>query len=345
MQNEPDGDGLNHIEPLRKSILRMTSQNKPVDQSARAPMTIVIPTRNEERNLPETLRAIEGWAEDVFVLDSFSEDRTCEIAREHGAIVVQHKFLNFSAQKNWALDNLPFRTEWVFFLDADMRPTPALRQEVVRVLNERPESFDGYFVSMQICFMNRWLRHGGVCPNWSLRLFKYHLGRYEERLVHEHILLKGNAGYLHSDLLHNDYKDLDRYFERHNVYSSMEAVEVFRFLDGTGGENLQPSFWRRGPERRRVLKQLAYRYLPCRPLVKFLWMYFVRAGFLDGRAGFRYCLLQTFYEYQVSLKLMELRSSASSPLLRHELQRTMATAPFPGDESLESTKISPARSE
>jgi len=309
---------LNGIERLEKSMRRITSHSNPADQSGRAPMTIVIPTRNEERNLPETLRAIEGWADEVFVFDSFSDDRTCEIAREHGAIVVQHEFQNFAAQKNWALDNLPFRTEWVFFLDADMRPTPALRQEVLRVLNDRPESFDGYFVSMQICFMNQWLRHGGICPNWSLRLFKHQIGRYEERLVHEHIHLRGKVGYLHSEILHNDYKDLARYFDRHNVYSSMEAIEVFRFLNGSGAETLQPSFWRRGPERRRVLKQLAYRYVPCRPLVKFLWMYFARAGFLDGRAGLRYCLLQTFYEYQVSLKLMELRSTATSPLLRYQ---------------------------
>jgi len=297
---------------------RMTSQSDPADQSGIAPMTIVIPTRNEERNLPETLQAIEGWAEEVFVLDSFSDDRTCELAREHGVTVVQHEFQNFSAQKNWALDNLPFRTEWIFFLDADERPTPALRAEVAGELGHPGRSIDGFYVGRQNVFMGKWIKHGGWYPNWNLRLFKHRLGRYEHRIVHEHVILRGRVGYLVHPLLHDDYKGLERYFDRHNVYSSMEAVEVLRFLNGTGAENLQPSIWRRGPERRRVLKQLAYRYLPCRPLAKFLWMYFARAGFLDGRAGFRYCLLQTFYEYQVSLKLMELQSRANSPLLRYQ---------------------------
>jgi len=300
------------------------SEARRAPPGARVPVSVIIPTRNEERNLPKTLRAIEGWAQEVLVLDSFSDDRTCEIARENGASVVQHEFESFSAQKNWALDNLPFRTEWVFFLDADERPTPALKAEIAGELGDPGRSIDGFYVGRQNIFMGKWIRHGGWYPNWNLRLFKHHVGRYEDRIVHEHVILQGRVGYLVHPLLHDDYKGLERYFDRHNVYSSMEAVEVFRFLDGTGGENLQPSFWRRGPERRRLLKQLAYRYLPCRPLIKFLWMYFARAGFLDGRAGFRYCLLQTFYEYQVSLKLMELRSSDSSPLLRYQ-PRTVET--------------------
>lgn len=294
------------------------SETRRAAPGARVPVSVIIPTRNEERNLRQTLASVIHWADQVIVFDSFSDDRTVEIAEEMGAQVAQRRFDNFSAHKNWALDNLPLRNEWVFFLDADERPTPALKAEVAGELGDPGRSIDGFYVGRQNVFMGKWIRHGGWYPNWNLRLFKHRFGRYEDRIVHEHVILRGQVSYLVNPLLHDDYKGLERYFERHNVYSSMEAIEVFRFLNGSGAENLQPSFWRRGPERRRVLKQLAYRYLPCRPLVKFLWMYFARAGFLDGRAGFRYCVLQTFYEYQVSLKLIELRSDANSPLLRYQ---------------------------
>ena len=126
------------------------------------------------------------------------------------------------------------------------------------------------------------------------------------------MLLEGPAGYLKNPLIHHDYKGIERYFDRHNVYSSLEAVEARRTLTPPGqAQGLPALLGAKGPERRRFLKNLAYRHLPARSLFKFIWMYFIKLGFLDGRMGFRYCLLHTFYEYQVSLKLNELQDPDS----------------------------------
>jgi glycosyltransferase involved in cell wall biosynthesis len=283
------------------------------------PVTFIVPTLNEERNIDETLGSIKNWVDEVYVLDSFSSDRTCELASNAGAHLVQHRFENFSAQKNWALDNLPMRNEWIFFLDADERVTSGLRHELEKLFTDGGEpSLDGYYVGRMNHFMGGWIRHAGMYPNWNLRMFRHRLGRYEERIVHEHVVLTGKVGYLRQPLAHDDYKGLERYFDRHNTYSSMEALEVWNLVSATEVKRLlNPSLFARGPERRRALKQAAYRYLPCRALVKFLWMYLFSGGFLDGRIGFRYCVLQAFYEYQISLKIQELKSDLESPIFRY----------------------------
>ena len=284
----------------------------------KAPVSVIIPTLNEQRNISRSLGSVSEWADEVFVLDSYSDDRTVEIAEEMGAQVAQRRFDNFSAQKNWALDNLPLRNEWVFFLDADERVPPELRAEIAEALADPGCPWDGYWVGMTQLFMGSPISHGGWYPNFRLLLFKHRLGRYERRIVHEHLVLRGQIGTLSNLLIHDDHKGLHQYFDRHNMYSTMEALEAQRHLTGDHSErSLRAALLGAAPERRRALKQLAYRYLPCRPLFKFLWAYVLKRGFLDGRVGFRYCLLQSFYEYQISLKLLELRSDAASPMLRY----------------------------
>jgi hypothetical protein len=168
---------------------------------------------------------------------------------------------------------------------------------------------------MKQYFLGGTISHGGWYPNLRLLFFKHRLGRYESRIVHEHLVLRGSAGRLQHELLHHDRKGLHQYFERHNVYSTMETLETYTYFGGRHSDSpLRASVFGAAPERRRLLKQWAYRYLPCRPLFKFVWSYFLKRGFLDGRAGFRYCILQSFYEYQVSLKLRELQSDSTSPM-------------------------------
>lgn len=285
----------------------------------KAPVSFIIPTRNEERNVGEAIRSVIDWASEVFVLDSFSDDKTVDIARQMGACVSQRRFDNFSAQKNWALDNFPLKNEWVFFLDADERIPAALQREITQVVSYSSCPFDGFYVARQNFFMGVPVRHGGWYPDLRLILFRHRLGRYESRIVHEHIVLNGTAGRLTEALLHyNDNKGLHQYFERHNVYSTMEALEAYgQRGDGVLENHLRSSLFGAGPERRRVLKRWAYRYLPSRPLFKFLWSYVLKRGFLDGRVGFHYSLLQSFYEYQISLKLRELRSNAESPMVKN----------------------------
>jgi glycosyltransferase involved in cell wall biosynthesis len=271
---------------------------------------VLICTKNEARNLGACLESL-SWADDCVVLDSYSDDDTVNIAVGGGARVVQREFDNFSAHKNWALDTIDFRHDWILIVDADERVTPDLAREIAAVVSGLPQP-PGYYVARQNWFAGTWIRHGGWYPDWNLRLLRRGQGRYEARLVHEHILLSGPPGYLQHPLIHYDYKGIERYFERHNVYSSLEAVEAYRTLAAPDQPRGLPGALRaRGPARRRFLKNLAYRYLPARALIKFCWMYFVKLGFLDGRMGFRYCLLHTFYDYQISLKLEELRDPQS----------------------------------
>jgi len=284
----------------------------------KTPVSFIIPTRNEERNICAAIGSVAGWADEVFVLDSYSEDRTVEFAEAMEAQVAQRRFDNFAAQKNWALDHLPLRNEWVFFLDADERVPPELRAEITEAITDLGCAWDGFFVGMKQLFMGSVIAHGGWFPNVRLLLFKHRVGRYEERIVHEHLTLSGRAGRLKNLLIHEDRKGIHQYLERHNLYSTMEALEAHRYLtDRVKDNSLSHSRLGGAPGRRRAVKQWAYRHLPFRPFFKFLWSYGVKRGFLDGRVGFRYCLLQSLYEYQVSLKLMELQSDPTSPMLRY----------------------------
>lgn len=281
-----------------------------ISASNKAPVSVLICTKNEERNLKSCLESL-AWVAEVFVLDSFSDDDTVIIAGQAGARVVQRQFDNFSAHKNWALDHLDFAHEWILIVDADEWVSPALAREIAGAVS-RPGDLCGYYLARQNFFCGKWIRHGGWYPDYNLRLLRRGRGRYESRIVHEHVILDGPAGYLENPLIHQDYKGMERYFERHNVYSSLEAVEARRTLTlAPVGASLPAWLWAKGPERRRFLKNLAYRFLPARSLGKFIWMYLIKLGFLDGRLGFRYCLLHTFYEYQVSLKLEELQDPDS----------------------------------
>jgi glycosyltransferase involved in cell wall biosynthesis len=282
----------------------------PISNSNKAPVSVLVCTKDEERNLKGCLEGV-SWADDIIVLDSFSDDDTANIARQLGARVMQREFTNFSDHKNWALDNLGFAHDWLLMVDADERVSEVLAQEIAAAV-DHPGEICGYYLARQNFFCGQWIRHGGWYPDYNLRLLKRGRGRYESRLVHEHVLLDGLAGYLKNPLIHHDFKGMERYFDRHNVYSSLEAVEARRTLMAQGPDQTLPALlWGKGPGRRRFLKNLAYRYLPARSLVKFLWMYVIKLGFLDGRLGFRYCLLHTFYEYQVSLKLEELQDPGS----------------------------------
>ncbi len=282
------------------------------------PVSVIIPVRNEELNLPACLASV-AFAAEVWVVDSGSSDRTVEIAKASGARVVQFDYHGgYPKKKNWALENLPLSHEWVLLLDADERVTPALEVEIGAVLT-RPDS-DGYYINRRLIFLGRWIRHCGWYPSWNMRLFRHARGRYE-RLesgevenagdveVHEHVVLDGRAGYLKHDLLHEDFKSVYHFVERHNRYSNWEARVYHNFVHGIadgieGGRQLKASFFGGPLERKRMIKRLWAR-LPFRPLWRFLWMYLVRLGFLDGRPGLIFCMLMTMHEAVISAKLYE----------------------------------------
>jgi glycosyltransferase involved in cell wall biosynthesis len=273
-------------------------------------VSALVPTLNEEMNLPECLESLD-WVDEVFVVDSFSSDRTVEIAGTHGAHVVQHAFESYSGQKNWALDTLPFRNEWVLIVDADERVTPELRCEIERVSVDA-SGCDGYYVNRRFIFLGAWVRHAGWYPSWNLRLFRHRLGRYDGREVHEHLVLNGRVGYLRADLLHLDRRGLEAFVARHNRYSTLEAAARFKAeRDAPDRARLPVSLLASPVQRKRFLRERIWPQVPAKPLALFVYMYVLRRGFLDGRAGLALCVFHAFQEFMVGLKLGELRRLSS----------------------------------
>lgn len=275
------------------------------------PLSVLVPTLNEELNLADCLASV-AWADEVFVIDSFSTDRTLEIARQHGATVVQHAWENYSRQKNWALDNLPFRNEWLLIVDADERVTPELRAELEHKLAQPTQLCDGYYVNRKFIFLGHWISHAGWYPSWSLRLFRHRRGRYDDREVHEHIVLDGQVGYLQHDLLHEDQRDLEAFVARHNRYSTLEAAARFKVESGAADRARLPVSLLASPvQRKRFLRERVWPAIPAKPLALFLYMYVLRRGFLDGRAGLALSVFHAWQEFMVGLKLAELRRLSS----------------------------------
>ena len=275
------------------------------------PVSVLVPTLDEELNLPECLDSV-AWADEVFVVDSYSHDRTLEIAHGRGAHVVQHPFESYSRQKNWALDTLPFRNEWVLIVDADERVTPELRCEIAAILPTAECA--GYYLNRRVVFLGRWIRHAGWYPNWNLRLFRHRLGRYDGREVHEHVVLNGPVGYLRNDLLHLDRRGLEAFVARHNRYSTLEAAARFKAeRDAPDRARLPVGLLASPVQRKRFVRERVWPRVPAKPLALFVYMYVLRRGFLDGRAGLALCVFHAFQEFMVGLKLAELRRLSSQP--------------------------------
>ena len=264
-------------------------------------VSVLILTLNEEINIGACLDSL-SWCDDVVVFDSLSTDRTCEIATERGARVMKRPFDNWSTHQNWAVTNIEFRHPWVLYLDADERCLPELRDEILRrVTADTPEA--AFRVRRKDFFMGRWLKHAQLYPTWLVRVFRPQRIRYE-RLVNPVAVVDGPTGELESHFVHYPFSHgVSHWVARHNRYSDMEAIEAAKVRDTRESSG---SIWSRDPnERRRALKDVFFR-MPARPLVKFLYYYAWRRGFLDGRAGFTYATLQAFYEYLIACKGAEL---------------------------------------
>jgi glycosyltransferase involved in cell wall biosynthesis len=218
-------------------------------------------------------------------------------------------------KKNWSLDHLPFRNEWVLLIDADERITPDLEREIRALFHQGPKC-RGYYLNRMHLFLGQWLRHGGNYPSWNLRLLRRDAGRYEklgtEDLssagdveVHEHIVLDGPAGYLQAPMLHEDFKDLSHFIDRHNRYSTWDARMREVLLQGENQvDSITPRLFGSPIERKRWLKRVWVR-LPAKPILRFLYMYVLRGGFLDGKAGFLYSVFKGIQEFHISAKMYE----------------------------------------
>ncbi len=270
-------------------------------------ISILILTRNEQDNITACIDSV-SWSDDIHVFDSYSTDQTVEIAKARGAKVTQRHFDNWASHQNWALANLPFTHPWVFYIDADERMTPGLRGSIltaVELLAGHAVAPVSFRVRRRDFFMGRWLKHVQATSYYQ-RLFRPECMRYE-RLVNPVSIANGPVGQVEGYLDHFPFtKGVSHWVERHNHYSTFEAQQIIQNRKEGRRFSVSAAFFGKDfHERRYHQKELLYR-LPLRPVVKFLLLYFARLGFLDGRPGFTYCVLQSIYEYLIVLKTREI---------------------------------------
>jgi glycosyltransferase involved in cell wall biosynthesis len=268
-------------------------------------ISILILTFNEEVNIARCLDSV-SWSDDVLVVDSFSTDRTLEIAKGKGARVLQNRFVNFAEQRNFGLAHGGFKYEWVLHLDADEVVSPELKEEMLAVVQRGERK--AYRLASKMMFQGRWLKHSGLYPWYQVRLGRHDRLKFvqvghgqRENLPSEEV------GTLKEPLIHYSFsKGISDWVERHNRYSTAEADHACTD-SARGAIDWSGAFaFADGARRRRALKQL-FASLPFRPTLRFIYMYLLRLGFLDGRAGFTYCRLLCFYEYFIVLKIREHR--------------------------------------
>ena len=276
---------------------------------SRLSISVLILTRNEELDLPGCLESV-GWSDDIHVFDSFSTDRTTEVARETGAMVTQRQFEGYATHRNAALHDLVFRHPWVLILDADERVTPSLVIEMDAATKSVAPDVVGFRIRRRDFFLGRWLKHAQISP-FYIRLVRPSRVHYE-REINEVLVPDGAVDELSEPFDHFPFsKGLSHWIDKHNRYSSMEAS---RWLEEQ--RDAIPFDWKKAlfssefSERRYHQKGLFYR-LPGRPLIKFAYMMILRRAFLDGRAGITYAVLQSIYEYFIVLKQRELKESRS----------------------------------
>ncbi|MEM1370159.1 MAG: glycosyltransferase family 2 protein [Cyanobacteria bacterium P01_H01_bin.15] len=266
--------------------------------------SIYILTYNEEIDIADCIKSAL-LSDDVVVVDSFSQDRTLDIAAQFPVRIVQHKFESHGKQRTWMLNEVPTKHEWVYLLEADERMTPELFLECKQVIQQN--QYVGYYAAERVMFMDTWIRHSTQYPRYQLRLLQKGRVWYTDYGHTEREVAEGPTSFLKETYPHyTSGKGLSRWIDKHNRYSSDEAIETVRQLK-SGQVNWRHLFLGSSEvERRRALKDLSLR-LPFRPLVRWFYMYVILRGFLDGRAGFAWCTLQAFYEYLILLKVDELR--------------------------------------
>jgi glycosyltransferase involved in cell wall biosynthesis len=281
---------------------------------ARAPLSVLVPVKNEAANLRDCLASV-AFAQEVVVVDSSSTDGTRAIAEAAGARVVEFVWNGqLPRKKNWALENVPWQHEWVLIIDADERITPKLEYEILQAI--RRTDVDGFYLNRRFWFLDGWINHCGYFPSWNLRLFRHRLGRYEQieigldipsgdNEVHEHVLLNGRAEYLPTPMEHYAFPDIATFVEKHDRYSSWEAA-TRRKLYSSDAKSLRATPFGTALERKRWLRKLATS-IPFRPSLRFFYHYVWKQGFRDGYRGWLLCRLLAKYERMIVLKERELK--------------------------------------
>jgi glycosyltransferase involved in cell wall biosynthesis len=260
--------------------------------NTRLPLTAIILTYNEEKNIGRCLESIKEITQEIIVVDSFSTDSTIEISKKYTDKVYQHPFENFAQQRNWAQDNLAIKNEWVIHLDADEAFTPELSLELRRIFSNKV-AYDGLMFARRTIFRGRWIRYGGHYPVYQLRIFKKDKGRSEERLYDQNYIVNGEALVIKGDIINIIESDLKTWKAKHKKWAVLEAQEILLNKDRI----MNIRFTGSPIARRNWLRYKIYYNMPLfvRPFIYFFYRYIIRFGFLDGKQGAIFHFWQGFW--------------------------------------------------
>ncbi len=267
-------------------------------------ISIIILTKNEECDLPDCLKSVH-WCDDIHVLDSGSTDKTVEIAEDLGASVSFNKFEGFGLQRNFAIDNLTLKYDWILFLDADERVTDNFKNCIFKEINNADLDTAGFYCCWKLMLEDKWLKNCDNFPKWQFRIVRKGYTRFID-VGHgqKESIIKGQIKYLKEPYLHYAFsKGWTHWIERHNTYSTKEAIDKL--------EKRAPFsdiFSRHGSLRNVAIKSW-FTILPGWPLLRFFFTYFLRLGFLEGKVGLIYCINIAYYEFLIQIKVRELKKT------------------------------------
>jgi len=276
-------------------------------------ISILVLTYNEQQDLPSCLSSVQ-WADDIVVVDSGSTDDTVAIATSMGARVIERPFDNFAGQRNFGIDHGDLKHDWVFHLDADEHVRPELADELVKIAGSNSQK--AYRVAGRIYFRNKWIRRSSMYPCYQVRFGRKDHLRFKMAGHGQRETIPANeVATLENDLDHYSFsKGIANWFEKHNRYSTDEAMQIIADVGKpiAWGNLLSSS----GTSRRRELKRIAGR-MPLKPLLRFIYLYILKLGFLDGAAGYQYAKMMGMYERMIALKVHQLQQDKVKPPTRN----------------------------
>lgn len=272
-------------------------------------LTVVILTYNEGIHIARAIRNVLRWADKVIVLDSYSQDKTVEIAKNLDVEVIFRKFDDYKNQRLYAIDYCKDKTEWMFFLDADEYLLDETKDEIKNVMNQK-NNIAGYYVPRRFIFMKKWIRYGGYYPCYLIRLFKPTAATVYGA-VNEHVIIHGEVAKLRHDVVDHNLKDVASWIHKHNKYTDLESLRFWHAKNTQRKIKGLDSFARL--EWKDWVRENIWNHLPLlvKPFFYFIYRYFIRFGFLDGKVGFIYHLLQGWwYYFMIDVKYIEIKINA-----------------------------------
>lgn len=273
-------------------------------------ISVIILTFNEEKHIARCIKSLSTFTDKVFIVDSGSTDKTVEIAKGLGAEVIVNQWVNYATQFNFGIENNPFKTKWLMRMDSDEYVLPELSDEINQKLAFTLEEISGMYIKRRVIFFEKWIKHGAFYPMWLMRIWRNGHGICEESWMDEHIkLFQGNVIHLEKDLVDHNLNNITWWTQKHNLYTIREVIDIlnikYNFRDFVA---VEPKLFGTQEERKRYLK-VKYASIPLftRPIFYFIYRYFLRLGFIDGKQGLMWHFLQGFwYRFLIDVKIYEI---------------------------------------